>query len=211
MSVFRKSSKYLSSRRQISIEKVTDNVLVLPGGSYRAILQLSSINFELKSEVEQDSILEIYQGFLNSLSHDVQYVVRIRELEADKYLHEIKTWIDQENDSIFKNQLTNYLEFLSELVQANTILTRNFYIVINYENSEGKDESIAAEQLALRCDIVSRGLGRLGIKARRLETFELLDLFYSFYNPNKSKIQPLSSQIIHTIYDTYIRKEVEDA
>lgn len=66
MSIFSKSKKS-SSRQQIQIKEVVDNILVLPGNEYRQILETSSVNFELKSEEEQDVIIDSFQNFLNSL------------------------------------------------------------------------------------------------------------------------------------------------
>ena len=60
MSIFRKSNNKTSSRKQIQIKGVKDGILLLPGNKYRAVLELSSINFELKSEAEQDALIETY-------------------------------------------------------------------------------------------------------------------------------------------------------
>ena len=43
-------TKTKSSRQQIQIKKIQDNILVLPNQEYRLILETSSVNFELKSE-----------------------------------------------------------------------------------------------------------------------------------------------------------------
>ena len=65
MFLFQKSGKK-SSRRQIKIKEVKDDVLVLPSNQYRTIIETSSINFELKSEEEQDVLIDSFQNFLNS-------------------------------------------------------------------------------------------------------------------------------------------------
>ena len=52
-----------SSRGQIQIKEVVDNILVLPNNEYRQILETSSVNFELKSEDEQDVIIDSFQNF----------------------------------------------------------------------------------------------------------------------------------------------------
>ncbi len=86
MSTFTKSKKKQSSRHQIAVEGIRDGILLLPGNHYRTALQLSSINFELKSEAEQDALIDTYQSFLNSLATPLQIIIRIRELDMDKYL-----------------------------------------------------------------------------------------------------------------------------
>ena len=38
----------VSSRKQIQIKGVKDNILLLPNNEYRVVLETSSVNFELK-------------------------------------------------------------------------------------------------------------------------------------------------------------------
>lgn len=62
---------------------------MLPNNEYRAILQVSSLNFELRSEEEQDAIIETYESFLNSVGSNLQILVRTREIDMDKYLDDL--------------------------------------------------------------------------------------------------------------------------
>lgn len=197
MSVLTKSNKKLSSRRQINIKGVRDGVLLLPGNQYRVVLKASSINFELKSEAEQDAIIETYQSFLNSLSTPVQILVRIREMDMQKYLDDFQAMLGGEKEKIYRRQIRNYTEFVQGLITRNKILSRHFYVVIPYAAADKTEFAAAQEQLALSADIVSKGLGRLGIQTRQLGNLELLDLFYSFYSPEQAKRQPLSQQTLH--------------
>ena len=78
-----------SSRRQIQIKEVKDNILILPNSEYRVILETSSVNFELKSEAEQDVLIDGFQNFLNSLNCQLQILVRVREVDVDHYIKDI--------------------------------------------------------------------------------------------------------------------------
>ena len=46
-----------------------------------------------------------------------------------------------------------------------------------------------------------RGVEKLGMKARQLDSIELLDLFYSFYNPAQAKTQELKEQTIQMLLE----------
>jgi hypothetical protein len=196
VSAFVKSNNKQSSRRQISIKGVRDGVLMLPNEQYRVILEASSINFELKSSDEQDVIIDTYRSFLNSLPCAVQVVATIREMDMAKYLGEFREASSREEEPIYREQIESYTEFVEGLVATNKILSRRFYVVIPYLDTDKTGFDGAQEQLSLNADIVSKGLGRLGIQTRRLGTLELLDLFYSFYNPDLAKRQPLSAQTL---------------
>ena len=204
MSVLQKSNKKRSSRQQINIKGVQDGVLMLPGDQYRVVLETSSINFELKSEDEQDSIIETYQSFLNSLSCPIQILVRIREMDMKKYLGEFREASAHEEDAIYREQIQNYTEFVQGLVTTNKILARRFYIVIPHADKDNDGFDAVIEQLSINGDIVSKGLSRLGIQTRKLDSLEVLDLFYSFYNPSLAKRQPLSEQTLQLLKKSYL-------
>lgn len=199
MWLFQKSKSKVSSRKQIQIKEVRDDILVLPHNQYRLVIETSSINFELKSEQEQDTIIDSFQNFLNSLSTHIQILIRVREVDVDHYLEDIVKNKHQEKEKIYKEQLDNYTQFIQKLVTGNKILSRRFYIVIPYHNTQATDFQIIKEQLALTRDIVSRGLEKIGMKVKPLNSLELLDLFYSFYNPTTIKTQPLRTETVRDI------------
>ena len=204
MSVLRKSNNKLSARRQINIKSVKDGVLALPGNEYRLVLETSSINFELKSEAEQDALIETYQSFLNSLGSALQIIIRAKELDMDKYLGEFEARMQNETEDIYRTQIASYSEFVAKLVTSNKILARHFYIVLPFAARDTNDFELIKEQLLLNADIVSKGLGRLGMRTRQLSSLEVLDLFYSFYNPAQAKAQPITDQTLQLLKESYL-------
>ncbi len=201
MSVLRKSKNKADSRTQIAIKGVRDNILLLPHGQYRAIIEVTPLNFELRSEEEQDTIIDTYESFLNSVGSNLQILIRTREIDMDKYLEDLRSRLDNEAEPIYRTQLNYYNEFISSLIQTNKILTRHFYIIVPYVSATKTDFELVKEQLNLTLDIVSKGMTRLGMHSRVLSSLEILDLFYSFYSPTQAKLQPLTEhalQLIHT-------------
>lgn len=208
MSVLQKSNRKASARNQIDIEGVKNGVLILPGNKYRKILSVSPVNFELRSEDEQDAIIDTYESFLNSLGHPLQILIRTRELDMDRYLNDLTEKLASEEIPIYKQQHKNYDEFIRSLITTNKILSRYFYVIIPYDFTGKLDFESVLEQLNLRVDIVQKGLARLGMQSSELGNLEVLDLFYSFYNPEQSKIQPLTSQALELLHTSFIQKEL---
>ncbi len=198
-----KLSRRGKAREQIAIRQVRDGVLELANYQYRLILEVSPVNFELKSEAEQDGIIDTYESFLNSVGYPLQILIRTREIDMDKYLAGIKTRLDKETEEVYVSQLDNYDEFIRSLITSNKILTRKFYIIVPHSGSGKEDFELVKEQLNLAEDIVTKGISRLGMSARRLSSLEVLDLFYSFYSPEQSKIQPLTEQAIQMMADAF--------
>ena len=199
MSIFNKSKKS-SSRQQIQIKEVVDNILVLPNNEYRQILETSSINFELKSEEEQDVIIDSFQNFLNSLPCEIQILVRVREVDIDRYVEDIGKTKDKETIPAYKKQIEGYCSFVKKLVSGNKILSRRFYIVIPYKHTERhQDMKLIKEHLNLEKDIIIKGLERMQMKARSITGLEILNLFYGFYNPESLKTQALTRETVEAL------------
>jgi hypothetical protein len=211
MFALQKSKSKTSARQQIAIKGVRDGILILPNNEYRAILQVSSLNFELRSEEEQDAIIDIYESFLNSVGSSLQILVRTREIDMDKYLADLGERLDDEKEEIYRTQLQNYDEFIRSLITTNKILTRHFYIIVPYKPTGKADFDLIREQLNLKLDIVAKGMTRLGMHSDQLTSLEALDLFYSFYSPAQAKIQPLTEQALQMIRTALIEKGESDA
>jgi len=194
-----------STQQFIDIEEIKDGVVKVKGGGLRAVIMVAGINFELKSEEEQDIITNSYQEFLNSLDFPIQIVVHSRKLSIDKYLESIQKRKEEETSQLLKDQIDEYIEFVRSFVKENEIMTKNFFVVVPYQASgaasikkglfsifggkkndkKGKDESFEQQlvQLRQRVDQVLEGLERMGLRAVVLNDEELTELYYNFYNP----------------------------
>ena len=205
MSLLKKSTKS-SSRKQIQIKEVKDNILILPGNKYRTILETSSINFELKSEEEQDTLIDNFQNFLNSLPCTLQILIRVREVDVDSYLAEFTKKAETEHEKVYREQIKNYCDFIRGLVSGSKILSRKFFVVIPYTPTEkSEDFGLIREQILLSQDIVAKGFEKLGIKTRQLDSLEILDLFYKFYNSKQIKTQELKEETFRAFFqNTYV-------
>ena len=208
-----KSKSKTSARNQIAIKGVRDGILILPNNQYRAILEVAALNFELRSDEEQDAIIDTYESVLNSVGVPLQILIRTREIDMDKYLEDLQDRRRDEKEEIYRDQLKNYNEFIRILIADNKILTRHFYIVVPYQptdKNEKADFELVEEQLRLRLDIVSKGMAKLGMHTFQIDSLKVLDLFYSFYSPTQAKIQPLTEQVLERVHTTLVEKGKAD-
>jgi hypothetical protein len=137
------------------------------------------------------------------LTTSLQIVVRIREMDMDKYLDDFNARMQQEDEQIYKDQVQNYTEFVRSLITKNKILSRHFYVILPFDGKE-KDFGLIKEQLNINADIVTKGLARLGMQAKPLDSLELLDLFYGFYSAGQAKRQPLKKQTMQLLTEGYL-------
>jgi KaiC/GvpD/RAD55 family RecA-like ATPase len=136
----RKKSGSSSTQRYVEVEEIRDGVLVLKTGALRAVLLVSSINFDLKSSEEQDAIISQYQNFLNSLDFPVQILVQSRRFNIDPYIELLKARESQQMNELLRFQMREYQGFIKNLTEISNIMSKFFYVVVPFspvENSQG--------------------------------------------------------------------------
>ena len=122
----KKGTSAASTQLHLNIAEIKDDVVVLKNGGVRAILQTSSVNFNLKSEDEQNSIIYAYQSFLNSLEFPIQIHVQSRKLDIDKYVDSVKEKASQHENPLLKQQTLEYADYVQKLIEYADIMEKNF-------------------------------------------------------------------------------------
>lgn len=165
---------------------------------------VSSLNFTLKSEEEQNAILYQFQNFLNSLDFSLEIVVQSRKLNITGYLDKLKELEKAQKSELLKIQTADYRKFIEDLIGGGEIMSKSFYVVVPFTLIEipgltsTKDSSIkqlseerfqqAKFQLWQRMEFVALGLRRCGLQTAPLNTSELIELFWSLYHPEEAEV-----------------------
>ncbi len=193
----------------LDIEEIRDGVVILKNGGLRGVLMASSINFDLKSTDEQDAIISYYQSFLNSLDFPLQIVISSRRINLKHYLEDLVQKSKEQTNELLHLQMEEYIRFIKGLVSMVDIVNKTFYIVVPFspiENSKGgpmdkikdlfaggkevnskekqSNFEVYKDQLWQRVEHVQYGLNGAGVRMVPLNTQELIELYYSFFNPS---------------------------
>ena len=203
-------AKPSSTQYYIDIDHFEEGVLIMKDGSMRMVLSTSSINFELKSELERNGIIYGYQSFINSLDFPIQIVVQSRRLDLEGYLQGLADNARKINNELLKVQIRDYIIFVQNIIRQTNIMQKRFYVVIpHYPNafkkmgavsrssSAGKgaisvgDFATEKKYLVQKAETVAMGLQGVGVRAIQLDTQELIELFYGVYNPEQVTTQKL--------------------
>lgn len=197
----------------VQLSEVRDGIIVLADGTLRSILMVSSLNFALKSEEEQNAIVFAFQGFLNSLDFPVQITVMSRKLDITPYLEELRQRKNQQQNELLRLQMEEYSNFVAELVKGNDIMTKSFFVTVSFSVQQSKQTGVVGRvlkglqslrrtkktavtdedfehyrtQLLLRVEQVAIGLQGVGLRLMPLKTQEVLELFYDVLNPVTSR------------------------
>lgn len=198
-----------STQQFIDIAGIKDGVIILKNGSYRMVMQIGAINFALKSEQEQNSLVFQFQSFLNSLHFPIEIVIRSKRLDLVPYLKKTGETAAASQNELIRALAKDYVGFVSQLINVANIMKKTFYVVIPYdpinvsklnvfqslfEKSQSFDGIKISEtdfksqndQLLERANIVASGLGSMGLHCLQLSTEEIIELFYQIYNPDES-------------------------
>ena len=70
-----------STQNTLHISEIRDGIVIMNDGSFRSVVMLKSINFDLMSPQEREGVEYGYQGFLNSLYFPIQIFVRSQKVD----------------------------------------------------------------------------------------------------------------------------------
>ena len=130
-----------TTQKYLDIAEIKEDVVVMKDGTLRAVLLVSSINFSLKSEDEQNAIIASYISFLNFLEFPLQIVIQSRKLDIDGYLDRLKKIEKEQTNELLHMQTAEYRQYVSELVEIGDIMTKRFYMVVPYNPISDKQRS----------------------------------------------------------------------
>jgi len=197
----------LPTQKFVEVADIKNGVVFLKKGGLRKIFIVGGINFDLKSEAEQNLILQSFQNFLNTLDAGIQFFIHSRKINVSEYLERLRARRDEEPNELLKIQIEDYAEFIRVFVEENPIISKNFFVVVPYdpvgiaaqakgifslfkktpaqkeEMAKEEQERKNVEELNRRADQVMNGLEQMGLRATALDDEELVELFYNLYNP----------------------------
>ena len=203
-----------STQNSLIISEVKDGILVLKDGTLRSVVFASAINFDLMSTREQDAVEYSYQGFLNSLHFPIQILIRSQKVDLDNYLEKLSALRTQQDNELLGLLMDDYIANIKGLVDEVNIMSKQFYVVVPFfpplTSKTGFFTTLVStlrptqvttvteqqfedykKELSQRVSLVAGGLNQIGIRAVPLNTQELVDLFYSAYNPDVAQNQKL--------------------
>jgi len=192
----------------VPIREIRDGVMITEDNRMHMILMASSLNFALRSSDEQEAITAQYQNFLNSIDFSVQIIIQSRRLNIEPYLATLREAERAQPNELLKLQTREYIEFVRTFVQTTKIVAKNFYVVVTFvatgldagkgllaglfgsmkKTGPRMDDTKFEEyrsQLWQRVETVSGALSSTGVRTVPLNTEELVELLYGYFNPGE--------------------------
>lgn len=135
-----------STQNSLQIAEIRDGIVIMNDGTFRSVLMLKSINFDLMSPQEQEAVEFAYQGFLNSLYFPIQIFVRSQKVDLQPYIERLDKIRTEHDNMLLAMLMEDYLVYMDNLAQQTNIMDKKFYIVIPYFlHPESAKKAIASD------------------------------------------------------------------
>ncbi len=212
-----------STQNSLQMAEIRDGIVIMNDGSFRSVLMVKSINFDLMSPQEQEAVEYSYQGFLNSLYFPVQIFIRSQKVDLGPYIDKLDKIRAEHDNMLLALLMEDYIGYIGNLAQQTNIMDKKFYVVIpyfpvvdaqkaltqskNFLSGFGNlfnksdqhvvinepDLENAKSELRNRVQATLAGLQQCGIQGLPLDTQELIELYYDTYNPDTATRQQLKN------------------
>lgn len=175
--------KNITTQEWITVEKINENGTVkLKNGKIIKILKITPINFNLKSNLEKEAILNSYKIFLKTCNFDIQILIQSSKENLTKNIQMIKNNLVKENKKYLNEIAENYFEFIEKFNSIKNSSSKNFYIIIS-EDEKNQNENNIYQNLNEKYFKIKECLFRCGNIVQEINSKkEIKELFNVFFN-----------------------------
>ena len=121
-----------STQNALQMAEVRDGIVIMNDGSFRSVIMVKSINFDLMSPEEREAVEFSYQGFLNSLYFPIQITIRSQRVDLGPYVQKLDKIRSEHDNMLLAVLMEDYINYMDEISQQVNIMDKKFYIVIPY-------------------------------------------------------------------------------
>ena len=150
-----------SIQKWLPFGKILENgIIKLKNNSYIMILKIKPINYNLKSNLEKEAILNSYKLFLKTFNFNIQIIIKSQKQDLSNHIIKIINSQKKESQTI-KNISNKYLENIEKIKLISKSDSKQFFIIINQPQENNKEE-ICIDQLNEKYLKIKEGLLRCG-------------------------------------------------
>ena len=111
----------------------------MKNNKYVKILKIIPINYNLKSDLEKEAILNSYKIFLKTCNFNIQILIQSSKENLDKNILNIQKNIQKKENKFLKNISNEYIKYIQNMNLSKKSSSKNFYIILSNEKLKGID------------------------------------------------------------------------
>lgn len=116
----------------LPVEKIQDGIIYTRDHRYLSILEITPVNFLLRSAREQKSIIYSYLSYLKISPVKLQIKVITRKADINRHLDTVREEMEKETNEHCLQMQKDYIEFVKK-VGSQEAVTRRFFLIFEYE------------------------------------------------------------------------------
>ncbi len=179
---------FKSIQMWIPVQEILDNgIIKLKNNKYIKIIKIIPINFNLKSNLEKESILNSYKIFLKTCDFDIQILIQSKKEDLTNHFLKIKNNFQNKKNNLIKKYYENYINYINYKNNEKKSSSKNFFIIIKEEKNVEKNfsEEVIIQNLQDKYFKIKECLARCGNKVYENTKKETIDILFSFLNSKK--------------------------
>ena len=172
------------AQKLVNIKEIKSGIVCTEDGRYVKIIEITPINFHMRSEREKNLIISNFMGWIKIAPIKFQFKVLSEPADIDVHIEELNKDMQKETNPKCRELQEDYLKLICN-VGLREGVTRRFFIIYEYEGRSVLNDfgSIVREMNAVAQTIKSymKQCGNDVVEHDDEDAF-LCELFYRFYN-----------------------------
>lgn len=179
-----------STQNWIPIEEIFNNGIIKTKNKYLKILKVKPINYNLKSDLEKQAILNSYKIFLKTCNFDIQILIQSSKENLEKNILNIQRNIQKKENKYLEKISENYIKYINQINSTKKSSSKNFFIIISKkipkEHEYNESFEIIKNDLKEKYFKIKECLSRCGNSIFEVNTKEeTIKIINSFLNTRK--------------------------
>lgn len=176
----------------LPFETIKDSMVNLGNHQYRAYVEVSSINYNLKTDKEKYIIEASFQRFLNSLTHPISFFIHTKTMDNTRQMKSLESDLQEtlaDYPNLAEYAEVYYDEFGKIYERIGNTKQKKKYVIIPFDDASSLTNSTDEEkyeyvlkEMYNRCQMVKDGLAAMGMDSHILTTPEIIELATSVYH-----------------------------
>lgn len=169
------------------IQILENGIIQLKENRFIKIIKVIPVNYNLKSDLEKEAILNSYEILLKTCHFNMQFIIQSNKEDLTGHIQKVKQQITKEKNKNLLLLSENYIQLIQKKNQEQHSSSKNFYIIIeklNFQNKNSKNnfQEIIFQELNENYLKIKECLSRCGNLAMAIEDKKnIKEIFQSFF------------------------------
>lgn len=198
----------------LPIDQIKNGIIYTKDHRFVKVVEVIPINFLLRSEREQRSIIYSFISYLKISPVKMQFKVLTRRADVNRHMETVHREMEVETNERCRLMQEDYLQFVQQ-ISSREAVTRRFFLIFEYEPwgnvKRGSEEAEAVNSLYTAVQTAASYLRQCGNEVIVPENEDefTVEVLYNLLCRNESALKPLPSRV-REVMAQYVAKGREN-